>query len=158
PTSSSSPCSSALPGRTRSSTLPSPGPSSTRRGLRRPQKPGGNGTRPGTRSAGIRSRREASRRRRRGYLERGRGRSSRGNSMSANVRNLCLFVGCTILVLATVVRHLMNEFELSMYNLYNTPQSRSVADAKRRGTFVAEFKLEPAKLVAGGKAFEFDEV
>ncbi len=62
-----------------------------------------------------------------------------------------------IFVLATLAKHEYNDMHMELYDAYNRPQSMSLDSARQQGTLVAEFDIEPTKLVAEGKTYEFGE-
>jgi hypothetical protein len=77
--------------------------------------------------------------------------------MQTNRKGLWLMIVCLVFVLATVAKHAINEFDISMYDAYNGPYSSSVASAKHHGILFDEFQIVPVKVDCQDKTYEFNE-
>jgi hypothetical protein len=77
--------------------------------------------------------------------------------MQTNRKRLWLLIVCLVVVLATVAKHAINEFDISMYDAYNGPYSSSVVSAKHHGILVDDFQIVPMKVDCQDKTYEFNE-
>jgi hypothetical protein len=77
--------------------------------------------------------------------------------MQLNRRTFWWSLALLLFVVATLAKHAYNELCRGLYRAYNQPNARSVGSAKQQGILVADFGIEPMKLVGEGKTYEFGE-
>lgn len=72
-------------------------------------------------------------------------------------RRIWIAVLVVVFVLATAAKWVWNEINRSLYDYYNSPQSESVADARKRGLLLAELRITPEKLSSHDRTYEIEE-
>ncbi|MHB1561631.1 MAG: hypothetical protein ACYC61_29630 [Isosphaeraceae bacterium] len=72
-------------------------------------------------------------------------------------RRIWITVLVVLFALATAAKLALNELNRSLYHAYNSPQSESVADARKRGILLDELRIAPRELSSHDRTYEIEE-